>query len=78
MPYDATGVSAADSVFRVSVSADAHALDAVSVMFPLNVPAVAADHSEMLVIVSDVPPFVHGPAVPVIAFDPADAAAITG
>jgi hypothetical protein len=46
-------------VDRVKVSADAHALDAVSATENRNVPADDAVHTEMCVNVSDVPPFVH-------------------
>jgi hypothetical protein len=43
----------------VNVSADAHALLAVSATENRNVPADDAVHTEIWVSVSDVPPFVH-------------------
>lgn len=70
------GVIAMDNDVSENVLPDAHACDAVSAAEALNVPAVLADQREMWLSVSDVPPFVHGPAVPVIAFDPPDAEAI--
>lgn len=48
----------------MKVSADAHAFDAVNATENKNVPADDAVHTEMSVIVSDVPPFVHGPTEP--------------
>jgi hypothetical protein len=59
-----------------NVFVDAHAWLTASGADALNVPPVDADRRLMWLIVSEVPPFVHGPAVPVIAFDPPDAAAI--
>jgi hypothetical protein len=60
---------------RVSVSVLAQAFDADKAPERTNVPAELADHSEMWLMVSDVPPFVHTGAVPLPAFDPPDAAA---
>jgi hypothetical protein len=58
-------------VVNVSVSVDAHAFDADNVIDPTNtVPDVC--HSEMFVIVSLVPPFVHGPVFADNASDRAD------
>ena len=50
-------------MFNVNVSAEAHTFDAVSATEKRNVPALEAVHTEMSVIVSDVPPFVHGPTL---------------
>jgi hypothetical protein len=66
-------VIAAVSVERLKVSADAHALDAVSATEKRNVPADDAVHTEMWVSVSDVPPFVHAAGgVPSDTVEPAD------
>lgn len=54
------------------VSADAHAFDVVTVPENKNVPLLDADHAEMSVIVSDVPPFVQD-GVPDIVTTPDDA-----
>ena len=56
-----------------SVSPEAHALLALSAALNKNVPAVAADHTEMSVMVSEVPPFVHD-GVLLMAMEPAEAA----
>jgi hypothetical protein len=67
-------VNATDSVFSVNVFPDAHACDAVSATDHRNVPAVEASNTAMWLIVSDVPPFVHGPIDAEMAFDPDEAA----
>src|SRR5690348_702226 len=67
---------ATDREVRENVLVDTHACDADRAAEPLNVPALEADHRLMWVRVSDVPPLVHEDAIDVIAFDPADAAAI--
>jgi hypothetical protein len=69
-------VIATESDVKVNVFVFTHACDAVSAADPLNVPAVDADHKVMWDSVSVVETLVQGPAVPVMAFDPADAAAI--
>ena len=61
---------------RLSVSPDAHALDADSAADASNVPADEAEKIEMCDTVSDVPPFVHDPDIDDMAFDPPDAGAI--
>ena len=71
----ATGVNATVIEVRVRVSVLAHAFDADRAPDRMKFPAVEASHREMWLIVSDVPPFVQTGAVPVPAFDPADAAA---
>ena len=70
------GVMATENDVSVNVFVFTHAWEAVRAADALNVPAVEAVQIEMWLIVSEVPPFVHGPAVPVIAFDPPDADAI--
>jgi hypothetical protein len=65
------GVIAIVREVRVNVFVEAHACDADNAAEALNVPAVDADHKEMCVNVSDVPPFVHGPTEPVDALEPA-------
>jgi hypothetical protein len=67
---------AIDRDVRENVSPDAHAFEADSAAEPLNVPADDADHRLMCDRVSEVPPLVHDDAIDVIAFDPADAAAM--
>jgi hypothetical protein len=60
----------------VKVSADAHARLVVNATENRNVPALLAVHTEMFVIVSLVPPFVHGPTLADSASaDPAEDAA---
>ena len=61
---------------RVKVLVLTHACDADNAAESWNVPADTADQMLMCDSVSDVPPLVHGPAVPVMAFDPPAAAAI--
>ena len=58
---------------RFRVSPLVHAFDADSVTENKNVPEVDADHTEISVIVSDVPPLVND-GVPDIVTTPADAA----
>jgi hypothetical protein len=70
------GVIAIVREVRVNVFVEAHACDADNAADALNVPAVDADHNEMCVNVSDVPPFVHGPTDAEAAFDPPEADAI--
>jgi hypothetical protein len=71
--YAAWGVSAAVSVERVNVSAEAHALLAVSATVANSVPADEAVHTEIWVSVSLVPPFVHADGgVPSDSDDPED------
>jgi hypothetical protein len=70
------GVIAIVREVRVNVFVEAHACDADNAADALKVPALEADHNEMCVKVSDVPPFVHGPTDAEDALDPADAAAI--
>src|SRR3954462_1873842 len=72
------GVMAIDSEVRVKVLVLTHAWVDVSAADPWNVPAETAVHRLMWDSVSVVVTFVHGPAVPVIAFDPPEAAAIVG
>jgi hypothetical protein len=70
------GVTEIESEVSVKVFVFAHACDAVSATEPLKVPAVDALHRLMWLRVSDVPPFVHGPALPVMDLEPPEAAAI--
>jgi hypothetical protein len=70
------GVMAIDREVRVKVLVFTHACDADSTADPWNVPEDTSDQRLMCEIVSVVDTFVHGPAVPVIAFDPTDAEAI--
>jgi hypothetical protein len=72
--YAPIGVSATVRDVSVIVFVDTHAWDAVATPENRNVPLVEADHAEMSVMVSEVPPFVHV-GVPDIAIDPDDGAA---
>jgi hypothetical protein len=70
------GVTATLSVVRVNVFVFTHACELESAAEPWKVPEETSDHRLTWVRVSVVETFVHGPAVPVIAFDPAEAEAI--
>ncbi len=64
LPYAASGTMDRVQVLSVRVSPDAHAFCTVSGADQRNVPAVAAVQTATSVIVSVVPPFVHGPTEP--------------
>src|SRR5512139_943873 len=72
----AMGVTANTSDVRVKVLVDTHACEAVRAHVAFTEPALDAVQNERCDRVSDVPPFVHGPALPVIDFEPPVAAAI--
>lgn len=76
MGYAAIGVIEMVRLVKLSVSPDAHALDAGNAADPLKVPADDADQSEMCETVSLVPPFVQEPDMDDMALDPAEADAI--
>ena len=58
----------------VNVFVDTHACEAVKAAEYWKFPAVVESHTEMWLIVSDVPPFVHAAGEDVRLIDPADAA----
>jgi hypothetical protein len=72
--YAAIGVRETVSDVSVNVFVLTHACDAVSAAEYWKFPADVASHTEMWLIVSDVPPFVHAAGDEVSDMDPADAA----
>lgn len=70
------GVTAMLSDVRVRVLVLTHACDAVRAAEPWNVPALEAVHRLMCEMVSEVPPFVHGPTLEDAALEPDAAAAM--